>query len=404
MYRIRQHTAYRTRVSFPGLRNKTALCNRIRTILSGEEDFAGVEVRPVTGSVIIQHPKKAVPVSRIIGLVRSTLADAGGKDTGRACAPCMGKSTHVSGTMLILSGCYLLYLGLKKIFQPVLTPVSLVGKVFSLPYLTAFFLSIPVLRHTLSNFRRTGKPDMGLISLMLLYAALFLGNILSALFILWLFNLSSWLETRIQSSTRRAIRDMLAGNISKAWLLDEQGLEREVPAETLQTGDAISLHSGFAVPVDGKIISGRVIVNEARLTGEELPVLKLSGEIVYAGTIIQDGTARVTVTGVGEQTRLAAILRLIEQAERDTSPVERTSNRISQKMVPFALGLSLTAFLVSGSPLMAITVLNRHLSVRFETLHLGHGQFSPEQCRRQRYFYKRRLLCRIERERECTGA
>ncbi len=316
-----------------------------------------VTVRPKTGSVIVEHPGNPVQIKDIVQIVRRSLRARTGKVSPVPATARPEGARHVSGPMLVLSGLYLVYLVLRRLFTPLASPLSLARRAFTLPYLLIVFLSLPIMRHSLDNLRRTGKLDMGLVSLLLLYASLFLGNLLSALLVIWLFNLSSWLETRVQAFTRRAVREMLAGNISRGWLVREDGVEVEVDTDTLQVGDLIALRTGYAIPVDGKVSSGQIVVNEASLTGEELPVLKTAGDVVYAGTLVEGGAARVRVTNVGKDTRLAAIFRLIEQAEQHTSQAERTSQLISQKMVPFAIGLAATAFLTTGNLLLAMTVL-----------------------------------------------
>lgn len=197
---------------------------------------------------------------------------------------------------------------------------------------------------------------MGLISTGLLYIALFTGNVLAALVVFWLFNLSSRLEDRIRIRTRQAVREMLSGNVHTAWLVRDD-VEIEVEVDSLVPDDIISLRPGNTIPVDGTVIRGEALVNEATLTGEGMAVAKHTGDLVLAGTILEKGDILVRVDKAGDQTRLAAIIRLIENAETDPGDLQLTSQRFSQAMVPVSLILAASAFVFTGSLLQAMAVL-----------------------------------------------
>jgi cation-transporting P-type ATPase C len=267
------------------------------------------------------------------------------------------QKNHVSGPVLVLSGLYLLYLYGKQLLQPAVTMTSLATRILSLPSLVAFGLSLPVQRQALDNLKKTGKPDMGLISTGLLYVSILTGNVVAALTIFWLFNLASWLEDRIRIRTRQAVRSMLGSQVGTVWLVRDDTTEIEVAADSLQAGDIVSLRLGNVVPIDGTVVQGRALVNESTLTGESRPVPKDRDATVLAGTTVEEGHILVRVDKAGEETRLAAIIRLIETAESHPGELQLTSRRFSQAMVPVSLGLAAVAFVVTGNLLQAMAVL-----------------------------------------------
>ena len=118
----------------------------------------------------------------------------------------------------------------------------------------------------------------------------------------------------------------------------------EVPVATLIPGDVFVVRAGAAVPVDGTVIAGASAVNEAMLTGESLPVAKISGDKVLAATINGDGYLRCEATGVGAHTLLAGIIRLVEQAQGSKAPVQRLVDRVAAIFVPVVTGIALATF------------------------------------------------------------
>ena len=369
-YAVKHRRYYRTRINFPFLRRRAELCIAVEKKLTGISGVTMVKVRSNSGSVIIEHPDGMLPIATIHGNVSKTIAGFQPSpetpyikpEKSIPCCSCNNKPekknriNHVSGPLLIFSGIYILYLLGKSLFTATSVTMTIAARVFSLPAIVAFGLSLPIQHQALENLKKTGRPDMGLISTGLLYISILTGNVLASLTVFWLFNLSSWLEDRIKTNTRQAVREMLTGRQKKVWLLKED-LEIEVETKSLIPGDIISLGLGDTIPVDGTIIRGNALVNEATLTGESLPVTRTTEDEVLAGTTIESGEVRVRVDRAGEETRLAAIIRLIETAENDPGELQRTSQKFSQVMVPISLGLAGAAFLFTGNLLQAMAVL-----------------------------------------------
>ncbi|MGE4560039.1 MAG: heavy metal translocating P-type ATPase [Desulfobulbus sp.] len=365
-YSIRQRTGYRTRITFPRLKRQQEKCDQLRRALLGLEGVEDARVRPGTGSVILVHPHHRVALRPLLEQVAlaldaavvplSSSAPRSERDRRAASAPHNEAGGHVSGPVLLLSGLYLLYLYAKRVLLALAPAPAGPARILTLPALAALGLSLPIQRQAMDNLRRSGRPDMGLISTGLLYFSLLTGNTLAALTVFWLFNLSSWLEDRIRIRTRQAVRDMLSGTCRQAWLLRD-GLEIEVDAADLQPGDVIVLRVGNVIPADGTVLAGSAFVDEAALTGEDAPVPRCPQESVLAGTVMVDGYLRVRVDRSGEDTRLAAIIRLIEHAEHDPGELQLASLRFSRAMVPVSLGLAGAAFLVTGNLMQAMAVV-----------------------------------------------
>ena len=321
--------------------------------------------------MILVHPDHAIDLEAILGLIQDqagildTLACQGGKktlddplaDPARSDRPddCAQQS-HVSGLALAVSGVYLAGLMIRRAVVPVAPAAGLLAGVITLPAALTLWLAAPIQRRALEHFRETSQPDMGLISTGLLYVSLLTGNVATAFLVAWLYNLAGWTETRVKDHTCRQVRDMLTRRQTRAWKLMDH-VPVEVDAKDLVPGDIIVLDQGHAVPADGIVIDGRALVNEAAMTGESLPVAKSPAQTVLAGTLVEEGRVHVRVEKTGDQTRMAAILRLIASAQADTGPTGRASIRLSQAMVPVSLGIAGLVFLSTGALYPAMVAL-----------------------------------------------
>jgi len=355
-YRLRHRLSCRTRIQFHGLLRNPELCRKVEVRLNQFVALESVEVRPLTGSIVINHPNCTLSIKEIVSAVYSVNNTTSEKDASISHRLDKRKEPvyHVSGLALVISGAYLIFLYLKRVSLGAIAVTS--PGLVTLPAAATLALSLPIQRQAIDNLIRTGKPDMGLISTGLLYVSLITGNILSSFTVFWLFNLSGWLESKIKTRTRQTIRDMFAAKTDRAWLVIGES-EVETSVSDLVPDDVIILRFGSSIPVDGVIIDGDALVNESTLTGESVPAHKVKNDYVLAGTMVEEGEVSVRVLKTGDETRLAAIIRLIENAENDPGELQLTSRRFSQLMVPVSLSIAGGVFLFTGNLVQAMAVL-----------------------------------------------
>lgn len=151
------------------------------------------------------------------------------------------------------------------------------------------------------------------------------------------------LEERARRKTSAAIRNLMGLQPRTVTLLSG-GRERTVPVEEVRPGDCIVVRPGERIAVDGKLSEGTSFVDESMLSGEPLPVRKQAGDAVYAGTLNQKGTFRFLASRTGEETMLAQIIRLVQEAQGSKAPVQRMADRVAAVFVPVIMGVSLLAF------------------------------------------------------------
>src|SRR5437867_2657297 len=164
------------------------------------------------------------------------------------------------------------------------------------------------------------------------------------------------LENLTVARGRRAIRDLL-DFLPRLVTVRRAGAVREAAAEELRPGDSVLVNPGALVPVDGVVLSGHSFVDQARITGESMPVEKVAGSVVYAGTINQSGTLEIRTERIGRDTSYSKIIEAVERAERSRAPVQRLADRLAGYLVYFALAAAGLTFLVTGDVRSTIAVV-----------------------------------------------
>lgn len=164
------------------------------------------------------------------------------------------------------------------------------------------------------------------------------------------------LEGMTVSRGRRAIRDLL-DFLPRSVIVRRADGVREAAADELRVGDSVLVNPGGALPVDGVVISGHSFVDQARITGESMPVEKLPGAIVYAGTINQSGALEIRTERIGRDTSYGKIIEAVENAERSRAPVQQLADRLAGYLVYFALAAAALTFFITYDVRSTISVV-----------------------------------------------
>ncbi len=167
----------------------------------------------------------------------------------------------------------------------------------------------------------------------------------SAAMILTLITVGKTLEAHSKGKTTDALRSLMQLS-PKTARLERNGEEVVVPAEEVVLGDIFLVRPGDSIPVDGVVLSGASAVNESALTGESLPVDKAENDKVSAGTINQSGFLRCRATGVGEDTALSQIIRMVSDAAATKAPIAKTADKVAEVFVPTVIGIAAVTIIV----------------------------------------------------------
>lgn len=164
------------------------------------------------------------------------------------------------------------------------------------------------------------------------------------------------LERLTVARASQALVALLARVPTTATILCGQS-EATVSVEAIRPGDTVRVRTGAMVPVDGVVVEGAATVDQSSITGESIPVEKGPGQRVFAGTLNRAGILDIRATQVGSGTTLGKIIRLVEEAQRTTAPVQRLANRYAQFYAPIAFAVAAAVYFLTGDILRAITVL-----------------------------------------------
>ncbi|WP_302496215.1 heavy metal translocating P-type ATPase [uncultured Flavonifractor sp.] len=167
----------------------------------------------------------------------------------------------------------------------------------------------------------------------------------SAGMILTLITLGKWLETRSKGKTSQAITRLMDLAPKTAAVL-RNGAEVEIPVEEVTMGDLVVVRPGGRIPVDGIVVEGNSSVDESALTGESLPVEKGVGDQVAAATINKSGYFVFRATRVGEDTTLAQMIKLVEEASASKAPIAKLADKVAGVFVPVVIGIALVTAVV----------------------------------------------------------
>ncbi|MCA9264635.1 MAG: cation-translocating P-type ATPase, partial [Planctomycetales bacterium] len=213
----------------------------------------------------------------------------------------------------------------------------------------------PIFKEAVANIVAR-RMTMELSMTIALVAACAIGEFFTALVIVLFVLIAEVLEGLTVGRGRRAIKDLLD-------LLPHQAVVRrgddtaEVGVTEIQIGDVVLVKPGSRIPVDGVVVAGNSFVDQATITGESLPVEKVTGSMVYAGTINQSGVIEVRTEGIGKDTAFGKIIEAVERAEKSRAPIQKTADRLAGYLVYFAIGCAILTFIITRDMRSTISVI-----------------------------------------------
>ena len=199
--------------------------------------------------------------------------------------------------------------------------------------------------------------DVALLDGAAVAGALYMRDFAPASSMMFLLSISDALEDYTVQKAKSTLKDSLALNIDTVWVVGEDGTEEQRPALEVKKGDKIKIHMGDVIPVDGKVVDGDAMVNEASMTGEPLAVHKSSGKTVHAGTVLEEGNIVVEVFSINKETRLNKIIDLIENSEDLKADAQSKAEKLADSIVPYSFLATAITYLITRNPVKALSVL-----------------------------------------------
>lgn len=174
--------------------------------------------------------------------------------------------------------------------------------------------------------------------------------------IMFLLRISELLEDYTKKKSRNELTNSLAINLDSVWIADGS-IERQIPLAQLKVGDTVVVHTGSMIPVDGIIVDGEGMINQSTMTGEPLAVKKEVEDVVYAGTVVEEGSIRVQVKSLTNDSRINKIIELIDDSEKAKADIQGRAERLADGIVPFSLlGAGLT-YAITRNVTKALSIL-----------------------------------------------
>ncbi len=235
-------------------------------------------------------------------------------------------------------------------------------------YAKRLFLPMDIRRviNTVANMPRialavrvllSGKLTVDVLDGVAIGASLLTGDFQTAGSVNYLLKLG---ETLDEWTHKKSIDDLarsMSLQVDHIWKLEESGEKALVPLGKVVPEDMIVVHTGHVIPLDGIVEQGEVMINQASLTGESVPVAKRPGSAVYAGTVVEEGNCVIRVSKALGENRYDRIVRMIEESERLKSTAENRATNLADGLVPWCLGGSLLTWILTGNTARAVSVL-----------------------------------------------
>ena len=200
------------------------------------------------------------------------------------------------------------------------------------------------------------KISSALLISMAMIAAVLIGDLFAAGEVASIMEIGALLEDMTTERAKKGLKKLISLAPEKARLI-RNGSETEIPIEKVVIGDMIRVLPGETIPVDGTILSGETSVDQSVMTGESLPIDKTVGDTVFSGAINLYGSIDYEATKVGKDSSLQKLIRMVEDADKKQAPTQRIADKWASLLVPVALLIAITAFIITGDIVRAVTVM-----------------------------------------------
>lgn len=202
-----------------------------------------------------------------------------------------------------------------------------------------------------------GRLEVSVLDATAIGVSLLRGDFRTAGSVMFLLNVGDILD---EWTHRKSIDDLartMSLGVEQVWTKTADGQEVLMPVNEVRKGDIVVVRTGSMIPLDGKVISGDAMVNQASMTGESVPVHKPEGAYVYAGTVVEDGECTIAVENTAGGGRYDRIVKMIEESEKMKSAAEDKASHLADKLVPWSLGGTLLTWLLTRNVTKALSIL-----------------------------------------------
>ncbi|RXZ02178.1 heavy metal translocating P-type ATPase [Fictibacillus sp. S7] len=310
----------------------------IQNHLNKVSGVQSVNVNFSTGKMKIEHTNSADEIMKEVTKIGFSASLDSNRSIGQSAPKNNEKGLLILSGVLIAFGFAGSYADVSPLMSNILYAIAMMISGYK-PVKSAFY-SI-----------KSRSLDMNVLMSAAAFGAAFIGQWLEGATVVWLFALGNLLQNRSIEQTRNSIRNLMDLAPPEAWVQAGTELVKK-PVEDISIGDVIIVKPGDKIPLDGEVIKGESSVNQAPITGESIPVDKEAGNTVYAGTINEHGTLEIRVTKLVEDTTIAKIIHLVEEAQEQKAPTQAFVDKFANIYTPIVFVIALLIMVLP--PLMTL--------------------------------------------------
>lgn len=245
----------------------------------------------------------------------------------------LGKNGTSDDSRRVLATSLLTLLATQRVPETLKTPMTVAA-------------ATPLLSHALADLRNEGLTSH-VLEAMAVSISIARRDYLAANTTNFMLALGEYLEESIARRSEELLKHLVHPVSTEVWV-ERNGTEVLTPAVEVEVGDTVVAVTGTVIPIDGTVLGGEATVNEASMTGESTPVVKVRGDAVLSGTLVEEGRIRIYAEHVGSKTAAARIAEYVESSLTAKSAIQLQASRLADRLVPVVLGLAGTSFVLSG--------------------------------------------------------
>ncbi|MBD2561476.1 MULTISPECIES: heavy metal translocating P-type ATPase [Nostoc] len=347
-YSVVHTTPGRLRFRIPRLRCDADYAKRLEVLLTADALVNNVRVKPAAMSVAVTYKSEKVSDAKM----RSHLHDL---IQAASVVVVLKNSTSLSETEKETS-----WPGLR--LSAVATTLAVLGGPLGLPIpplivvLPIAIATLPVVQRAWEGIRVERKLNIDFLDFMAIAITTFQGHFLTPSLMLSLIEVGENIRDRTARSSAQQTLDLLSSLGQFVWV-ERNGEKQQIPIQDVQRGDTVIVYPGEQVPVDGSILRGKALLDEQKLTGESMPVLKKKGQPVFASTLVREGRIYILAEWIGNDTRAGQSIKLMQEAPVHDTRMENYAMKFAQKAVVPTLLLGGAVFATTRNPSRAASVL-----------------------------------------------
>ena len=335
----------RVRLRVPALKNSPGLAEPLQRLLRDQPGVVEVTVNDCCSSVTVICDSSTWTSDRVCEWLQPLTVEevasykSANEPVDQAQAP-----TDEAGNELWYSSAGICLVLLVEPLAAPLVPLLLLAS------------ALPMLKRAHHSLSEDGKLNVDVLDASATSLLVVQGAFPMAIFMVWLINVADWIRDLTMMRSKKAIEEILGFRNIEAWVVRD-GQKIRVSVAEVQLGETVVAYPGERIAVDGTVLSGKAMVDQAALTGESLPVEKEEGALVYAATVVREGKLYICAERIGSATEAAQILRLVEAAPARETKIQNYAVKWANDLVPYSFVGGAIAAMMGGGLQGAAAVL-----------------------------------------------